>query len=717
MDHATALDPDRTRRRKRSAVACTKCHQRKVRCDVAQTRVPCSNCVHDGVVCKATLPNEKLLSLPRLLPRGSANSLSHAQRVPSPPDAQKSNASTADGPLSETGRHSSLSGGKPIDSGSRSYSQQADVLRQDPVKGIVRYRATEDFSPDEDDCEQIPVSQSMILYAGDEEGLEFVFETCFPDRTVKSNHYIIPRPPPQAEFAHDSGLRDPVLTSFPAKVVLQELFRCYFQHVHPFLPIVDANDFLSDSNSPRKRSPLLKWSMLFAATSFISSQGLEKSGYTSRKAMKRAMYRQAKRLYDVEVEADRVVMIQSAVLLSYWYADLEDRCGSWQWLAAAISVCQTIGMHRNPQGSPGARHLYPHYQSWLWRRIFWTCYFRDVWLCLALGRPMRINLDDCDTPMPALGDLLEDIAGSLDASGGKLLYDDCLALARYWLNLLKLTILLGGILANIYRPASKPTVHDIEKTELDILSNSQEAQNYFRQSNPLLTLHWCHLKAYYNSVIIALHRPFLLKFPIDLPRWRQEDFYTTTLHKVKTAASSTTAILRELISLNLISVCASTMVVLMMSPGQIHLHETKSPDRLTRQYATNQLDVHMAVLRELQKTHWSANMQYELFSRARLATKALPPTSSGGPNQPISTSGMPMGVLAGESLPMNYNNITGTLWSAYLEAPVNFNLASHEQDHVANPSFDFFSPAPSMPTASTNDSTEYASDRRDEPYR
>lgn len=169
------------------------------------------------------------------------------------------------------------------------------------MKGIVRYRATEDFSPDEDDCEQIPVSQSMILYAGksisasqvasscsfhnshsllltfppligDEEGLEFVFETCFPDRTVKSNHYIIPRPPPQAEFAHDSGLRDPVLTSFPAKVVLQELFRCYFQHVHPFLPIVDANDFLSDSNSPRKRSPLLKWSMLFAATSVSQNE-------------------------------------------------------------------------------------------------------------------------------------------------------------------------------------------------------------------------------------------------------------------------------------------------------------------------------------------------------------------------------------------------------------------------------------------------------------
>ena len=107
---------------------------------------------------------------------------------------------------------------------------------------------------------------------GNEEGLEFMFDTCFPNRAVKSNHYIIPRPPSKAEFGYDSGLREPLLTSFPEEHVLQELFQCYFQYVHPFLPIIDANDFLSNSNSPRRRSPLLKWSLLFAAASVSSSK-------------------------------------------------------------------------------------------------------------------------------------------------------------------------------------------------------------------------------------------------------------------------------------------------------------------------------------------------------------------------------------------------------------------------------------------------------------
>jgi hypothetical protein len=105
----------------------------------------------------------------------------------------------------------------------------------------------------------------MLFSSGNEEGLEFLFDCCYPERPVKGNHYIIPRPPPKAEFAHDSGLRDPLLTSFPAEDVSKDMLCCYFQYVHPFLPVVDAKEFMSTSNSGRSRSPLLRWSMLFAA--------------------------------------------------------------------------------------------------------------------------------------------------------------------------------------------------------------------------------------------------------------------------------------------------------------------------------------------------------------------------------------------------------------------------------------------------------------------
>lgn len=162
-----------------------------------------------------------------------------------------------------------------------------------PEVGLVRYRATNNPIADEEGSQRISAEESMVFFAGksafqvlvrftasrvvirqwadascapgSEEGLEFLFDTCYPDRPIKGNHYIIPRPPSRAAYAHDSGLHDPLLTSFPAEDVCKDLLGCYFRYVHPFLPVVDATIFLPRSDSPRKRSPLLRWSMMFAA--------------------------------------------------------------------------------------------------------------------------------------------------------------------------------------------------------------------------------------------------------------------------------------------------------------------------------------------------------------------------------------------------------------------------------------------------------------------
>jgi hypothetical protein len=44
--------------RLRSRVACQGCNRRKVRCDVTQTGVPCSNCQHEAATCEV-LPRKK----------------------------------------------------------------------------------------------------------------------------------------------------------------------------------------------------------------------------------------------------------------------------------------------------------------------------------------------------------------------------------------------------------------------------------------------------------------------------------------------------------------------------------------------------------------------------------------------------------------------------------------------------------------------------------
>jgi hypothetical protein len=47
-----------------------------------------------------------------------------------------------------------------------------------------------------------------------------------------------------------------------------ELVRCYFLYVHPFLPLLNAAEFLPLYESdPNKISQLLLWSVFFAAAS------------------------------------------------------------------------------------------------------------------------------------------------------------------------------------------------------------------------------------------------------------------------------------------------------------------------------------------------------------------------------------------------------------------------------------------------------------------
>jgi hypothetical protein len=94
-------------------------------------------------------------------------------------------------------------------------------------------------------------------------------------------------------------------------------------------------------------------------------------------------------LYDAQVETDKTTIIQSVLLLGYYYIDLEDLDGSWHWLGVAISLCHGIGLHRDAGWQRLPRSPFSVSQYAVWRRIWWCCYCREAWLALGLGRPMR----------------------------------------------------------------------------------------------------------------------------------------------------------------------------------------------------------------------------------------------------------------------------------------------------------------------------------------
>ena len=102
-------------------------------------------------------------------------------------------------------------------------------------------------------------------FTGESQGLEFLFDICCPDRTVRGLHYATPAHTYRARRVHQKSANPSPL---PAMPVQRELVRTYFLYLWPVLPVVDAKSFLTAfyAEDPNL-SQLLLWSIFFAAAS------------------------------------------------------------------------------------------------------------------------------------------------------------------------------------------------------------------------------------------------------------------------------------------------------------------------------------------------------------------------------------------------------------------------------------------------------------------
>jgi hypothetical protein len=133
----------------------------------------------------------------------------------------------------------------------------------------------------------------------------------------------------------------------------------------------------------------------------------------------------------------------------------------------AVSWCQIIGLHRDPDAArvdplvtPQRRHL--------WRRLWACCMFRDRWLSLTLGRPLRIRLSDCDMPFPNSHDVTVDLE-MLPSELHAYLPQDLVVMVEHWVLLIALSKLLGEILFLFYQQLGKqPVLTQFEDLEAQL---------------------------------------------------------------------------------------------------------------------------------------------------------------------------------------------------------------------------------------------------------
>lgn len=155
--------------------------------------------------------------------------------------------------------------------------------------------------------------------------------------------------------------------------------------------------------------------------------------------------------------------------MAFWYAENEDRAGAWHWIGIAISLCQANGLHRLSRFDSKENCILKDKLA-LFQRIWWSCVVRDRWLSLAMGRPMRINLDDCDTPEPSAGALKKEWNSIPPEIVERYLPKNQDNLVDLWINLLDISKALGSLIHAFYRlKGSKPNIEDMKRCETEVL--------------------------------------------------------------------------------------------------------------------------------------------------------------------------------------------------------------------------------------------------------
>ncbi|KAJ5678563.1 uncharacterized protein N7477_004196 [Penicillium maclennaniae] len=326
---------------KRSARACSGCRLRKVRCDVTKRGFPCTNCQSYHMPC--TIPVDR---------RGKLATAAEKEKVgaTTPSDNELLTESQLGGCMNRT----------------PDYWNHVDVIASD---------ALDDTRPLEDGT----INWRLLLpeYARPL-SLAITREDC--SVLLQKGAFDIP----------EARIRD-------------ELLRSYIQFVHPALPILNLENFLmvidTSYTGGMGISFLLFQAVIFAATTFESEESLAREGFQNQREARKTRFDRVRMLYSFGCEDDRVTVLQTLLLMTYWDNKSDDLHDAWYFVGEATKIWRSIKTEPKSLEAELKRQ-----KPELWKRISWSLYIRDRLVAIYTRQPFHINEADFRTPLLNLSD-------------------------------------------------------------------------------------------------------------------------------------------------------------------------------------------------------------------------------------------------------------------------------------------------------------------------
>lgn len=433
--------------------------------------------------------------------------------------------------------------------------------------------------------------------------------------------------------------------SIPEVTLRNELLKAYIHYVHTYMPLLDLEEFLQtivQNDGIHRISLLLFQAVMFAGMAFVDMKHLQAAGYQTRKAARKIFFQRARLLYDFDYEVDRISLVQSLLLMTYWYETPDDQKDTWHWMGVSLSLAHTIGLHRDPGNSRMDLR-----RQRMWKRIWWSTYTRDRLIALGMRRPMRVKDDDCDVPMLTLDDFeFESFSPEIVQMVGdseilqNVGYQRELALM--FIEKAKLCLGVSHVLSAQYSVLSHKFGGTMETTMMLVPKKStaesfevrhcdQELEDWLAnlpvetqykpsggaklsEAQEVLHSHRALLKMVYLTTSSALHRPQVLP-AIPYPSMDAE-LQEISRNKVRFAAVEITSIAQDLHVLDLTRYYPTTGVTVLLPAVIIHLLDIKSSDPSVRMTSLQRFYQCMRILQRLREIYASADFATSFLEAA-----------------------------------------------------------------------------------------------------
>ena len=389
----------------------------------------------------------------------------------------------------------------------------------------------------------------------------------------------------------------------PPRSLCDELIDSYFKWVHPLLPIINRAKFMRQYKEQKNPpSVLLLQAVLLAGSRVCTNpQLMDANGSSTPAAL--TFYKRAKALYDANYEDDRVTIVQSLLLMGWYWEGPEDVTKNvYYWSHVATIVAQGSGMHRSVENSQLSKT-----DKRLWKRIWWTLFTRDRSVAVALGRPCHINLDDSDVEMLTENDFVEED----DDTPGE--YPPDPIHVQFFLQYVKLCEIMSLVLSQGYSVASKARKHD----PID-LTHSDMALADWLQNCPKL-VYWempkhhfwsALLHSNYYTTLCLLHRAHMP--PSGTSRFPDGSGYSSRDIAFQ-AAAMITSIIENLVAHDQLRFCPAFVVYSLFSALIMHVYQMRSPIPSIQQVTQDRIRTCMGALKDISKVWLVGKMVYTLF--------------------------------------------------------------------------------------------------------